>query len=64
MELLLQDFLDRFNKTTIVITQSGNLLKGSARSIPEINIGSIINNAVSKNYLLSGGGHLWLLDLS
>ena len=49
--------VDRFNKPSIVITQSNSVLKGSARSIPEINIGTIINNAVSKNYLLSGGGH-------
>ena len=50
-------FLEKFNKTTIVITQSGNLLKGSARSSSEINIGSIINNAVIKQNLNKGGGH-------
>ena len=50
-------FLEKFNKTTIVITQSGNLLKGSARSTPNINIGSIINNAVIKKILINGGGH-------
>ena len=50
-------FLEKFNKTTIVITQSGNLLKGSARSSSEINIGSIINNAVINKILNKGGGH-------
>ena len=50
-------FLEKFNRSTIVITQSGNLLKGSARSTPNINIGSIINNAVVKKILANGGGH-------
>ena len=50
-------FLEKFNKTTIVITQSGNILKGSARSISKINIGSIINNGVFNKVLLKGGGH-------
>ncbi len=50
-------FLEKFNKTTIVITQSGNLLKGSARSNSEINIGSIINNGVINKVLNKGGGH-------
>ena len=50
-------FLEKYNKTTIVLTQSGNLLKGSARSTSDINIGSIINNLVSKKILLNGGGH-------
>ena len=50
-------FLEKFNKTTIVLTQSGNLLKGSARSTLDINIGSIINKAVFNNILINGGGH-------
>ena len=50
-------FLEKFNKTTIVITQSGDVLKGSARSISKINIGSIINIGVSNKILLKGGGH-------
>ena len=49
--------LEKYNKTTIVITQSGNLLKGSARSTLDINIGSIINNAVFNKILINGGGH-------
>ena len=50
-------FLEKLSKTTIVLTQSGNLIKGSARSTLDINIGSIINNAVTKKILLNGGGH-------
>ena len=49
--------VEKFNKPTIVITQSGAKLKGSARSLDKINIGSIINNAVIINILENGGGH-------
>ena len=49
--------VEKFNKPTIVVTQSGTKFKGSARSLSNINIGSIINNAVSLNILESGGGH-------
>ena len=46
-----------FNKPAIVLTKSGNLVKGSARSIPSFNIGKYIDKAIEKNILLSGGGH-------
>ena len=50
-------YKEKYNKTTIVLTQSKNLFKGSARSTDNINIGSIINNAVFKNIIINGGGH-------
>ena len=50
-------FLEKLSKTTFVLTQSGNLIKGSVRSTSDINIGSIINNAVTKKILINGGGH-------
>ena len=46
-----------YNKPAIVLTKSGNLIKGSARSIPSFNIGKYIDKAIDKNILLSGGGH-------
>jgi single-stranded-DNA-specific exonuclease len=49
---------DHFNKPSIVITSSGNILKGSARSIYNYNIGKAIKNALDKNILLGGGGHI------
>ena len=49
--------VEKFNKPTFVITQSGTKFKGSARSLININIGTIINNAVHLNILESGGGH-------
>ena len=55
--LIAARFQERLNKSIIVITQSGNLLKGSARSTSNINIGVLINNCVLKNILINGGGH-------
>jgi single-stranded-DNA-specific exonuclease len=48
---------DYFNKPSIVITSSNNLLKGSARSVYNYNIGRAIKNSLDKNIILSGGGH-------
>ncbi|MEK9545072.1 MAG: single-stranded-DNA-specific exonuclease RecJ [Pelagibacteraceae bacterium] len=48
---------DYFNKPSIVITNSNNLLKGSARSIENYNIGKAIKILRNKNILLNGGGH-------
>jgi single-stranded-DNA-specific exonuclease len=48
---------DYFNKPSIVITNSGKYLKGSARSIHNYNIGRSINNLRDKNIIISGGGH-------
>ena len=48
---------DHFNKPSIVITNSNNLLKGSARSISSYNIGKAIKRALNRNIILKGGGH-------
>ena len=48
---------DYFNKPSIVITNSNNLLKGSARSIENYNIGKAIKNLRDKDIILNGGGH-------
>ena len=49
---------DHFNKPCIVITNSNELLKGSARSIYNYNIGRVIKNLFDENIIISGGGHL------
>tara|TARA_B100001564_G_scaffold271788_1_gene233440 strand:- start:301 stop:1983 length:1683 start_codon:yes stop_codon:yes gene_type:complete len=49
---------ENLNKPSIVITQSKNILKGSARSIFDFDMGRIIQIAKNKNILISGGGHL------
>ena len=48
---------DYFNKPAIVLTKSNNLIKGSARSIYNYNIGRTIRNSLLKKIILSGGGH-------
>ena len=48
---------DYFNKPTIVITNSNDILKGSGRSVHNYNIGRVIKNLIDKNVIISGGGH-------
>ena len=48
---------DHFNKPSIVITNSKNFSKGSARSIYGYNIGNIIKLLVDKKIIQNGGGH-------
>ena len=40
-----------------MITNSNNLLKGSARSTNEYNIGHLINKLLKSKIIESGGGH-------
>ena len=48
---------DYFDKPCFVITNSSNILKGSARSTSNFNVGEYIQNAVKSKILLGGGGH-------
>ena len=48
---------DFFLKPAIVVTKSGKILKGSARSIYGYNIGRAIKNSLDKNIIVNGGGH-------
>ena len=48
---------DYFNKPSIVITASNELLKGSARSVYNYNIGRVIKNSLDKDIIINGGGH-------
>jgi single-stranded-DNA-specific exonuclease len=48
---------DYFNKPSIVITTSNELLKGSARSVYNYNIGRVIKNLLDKEIIVNGGGH-------
>ncbi|WP_415285340.1 single-stranded-DNA-specific exonuclease RecJ [Candidatus Pelagibacter sp. Uisw_130] len=48
---------DYFNKPSIVITTSNELLKGSARSVSNYNIGRVIKNSLDKDIIIGGGGH-------
>ena len=46
-----------FNKPAIVITSSNHLLKGSARSVYNYNIGRVIKNLLDEDIIIGGGGH-------
>ncbi|MBS70312.1 MAG: single-stranded-DNA-specific exonuclease RecJ [Rhodobiaceae bacterium] len=51
---------NRYQKTSCVMTSlpdDGDILIGSARSWGDVNIGSLINDALSNNILITGGGH-------
>ena len=48
---------DYFNKPSIVITASNKLLKGSARSVYNYDIGRVIKNSLDQKLILNGGGH-------
>ena len=48
---------DHFNKPSIVITTSNGILKGSARSIYNYNIGRAIKNSLDNDIIIGGGGH-------
>jgi len=48
---------DYFNKPSIVITISNELLKGSARSVYDYNIGRAIKRSLDNNIIIGGGGH-------
>jgi single-stranded-DNA-specific exonuclease len=48
---------DYFNKPSIVLTNSNNILKASARSTNDYNIGKIIKKLIDKDIIEKGGGH-------
>ena len=48
---------DYFNKPSIVITNSNNILKASARSTSSYNIGHLIRLLIEKKIIENGGGH-------
>jgi single-stranded-DNA-specific exonuclease len=50
-------FKEYYNKPCLVITNSKNILKGSARSTADFNIGELIQKACKLGITLNGGGH-------
>ena len=55
--IIASKFKDYFNKPCIVFTNSNGILKGSARSTSNFNIGEYIQIALNEKIILSGGGH-------
>lgn len=48
---------DKYNLPTCVATRGDGIINGSGRSIPEIDLGKIIHDALSIGILSEGGGH-------
>ena len=48
---------DRYNLPTCVATRMDGIVNGSGRSIPGINLGAIIHDALSRGLIDEGGGH-------
>ena len=48
---------DKYNLPTCVATKSDGTINGSGRSIPEIDLGKIIHDAMAAGILDEGGGH-------
>jgi single-stranded-DNA-specific exonuclease len=48
---------DKYNLPTCVATRNDGIINGSGRSIPEIDLGKIIHDALYKGILSEGGGH-------
>ena len=51
-----------FNKPSIVLTKSGDIYKGSARSTYNFNIGKFIKQGIDKGIILDGEAIILLLD--
>ncbi len=48
---------DKYNLPTCVATRCDGVINGSGRSIPEIDLGKIIHDALAEGILAEGGGH-------
>ncbi len=48
---------ERFNLPTFVLSIEGNDVKGSSRSIPGVDLGTLVITALQKGILSRGGGH-------
>ena len=48
---------DKYNLPTCVATRNDGVINGSGRSIPEIDLGKIIHEALALGILSEGGGH-------
>lgn len=55
---------ERYNKPTLVISEEEGIGKGSARSIPGLDIGTKFANAKAKDLLITGGGHMMAAGFS
>ena len=57
MGIIASNFVEFYNKPCFILTDSGNLIKCSSRSIDGYDIGNIFYLAIYKKIILKGGGH-------
>ncbi len=56
---------EKYNRPTFVITYDDNGIgKGSARSVPGLDIGNLVHSAKQNNLLVNGGGHAMAAGLT
>lgn len=48
---------DKYNLPTCVATRADGMINGSGRSIPGVNLGAIIHDALAHGLICEGGGH-------
>ena len=48
---------DKYNLPTCVATRADGMINGSGRSVPGVNLGAIIHDALSHGLICEGGGH-------
>ncbi len=51
------NFVDKYNKPSLIFTTSNGFIKCSARSVHDFDIGKIFNLAYENKIILKGGGH-------
>ncbi len=55
--IIASNYVGLYNKPSFILTNSGNLIKCSSRSVYGFDIGNIFYHAVKKRIILKGGGH-------
>ena len=55
--IIAANLVEQYNRPSFVLTNSGNLIKCSSRSIHGFDIGNIFYLAIKKKIILKGGGH-------
>ena len=55
--IIAANFVENYNKPSFLMTNSGNLIKCSSRSIDGYDIGKIFHYAYEKKIIIRGGGH-------
>ena len=55
--IVASNFVELYNRPSFILTNSGNIIKCSSRSIIGFDVGKIFYSALKKKIILKGGGH-------